>query len=391
MNTTTKAISAVCAVIFCTTSFARTPEVKLVSATQNHRTSAVVCVYSNDIPAIVTFDVLTNGVSIGGRNLRYCVGDVNKYVAAGEHTLTWRPDKAWPGQKITDGSVQFAVTAWATNAPPDYMALDLEIDGRITFYPSEGALPYDVTNNVYRTTQILFRKCPAAGVTWRMGSPTTESTRVADRETPHAVSFTEDYYIGVYPLTQGQYKFINARRTVGVTFTSHYSDSADSPYYPFHGLNFADCCGKYENGTNWDADNQSRFVTSGSICGLLRIMGANAVDFDVPTEAQWEYACRAGTGSAFNNGSDSDMSDVGWYANNSDGVTHPVGMKKPNVWGIYDMHGLVMEWCRDWPYWAYQNLPQTQDPPGSTESQSKAWTDTQRSETTWSSTPERQS
>ena len=87
MNTITKAIPAVCAAIFCTTSFARTPEVKLVSATQNHRTSAVVCVYSNDIPAIVTFDVLTNGVSIGGRNLRYCVGDVNKYVAAGGMTI----------------------------------------------------------------------------------------------------------------------------------------------------------------------------------------------------------------------------------------------------------------------------------------------------------------
>ena len=51
--------------------------------------------YTLDSPAVVTFDVLTNGVSIGGRNLRYCVGDVNKYVPAGEHSLTWRPDKAW--------------------------------------------------------------------------------------------------------------------------------------------------------------------------------------------------------------------------------------------------------------------------------------------------------
>ena len=371
MNTTTKAIPAFCVAIFCATSLARIPEVKLVSATQNHRTSAVVCVYSNDIPAIVTFDVLTNGVSIGGRNLRYCVGDVNKYVPAGEHSLTWRPDKAWPGQKITDGSVQFAVTAWATNAPPDYMALDLEINGRITFYPSEGALPYDVTNNVYRTSQMLFRKCPAAGVTWRIGSPVTEDKRVAARESPHSVSFTEDYYIGVYPLTQGQYKHVNAHRTVSVTYTSNYADSPDSPLYPFCGLNMNDIRGRISEGINWHAGNQSLTVTSESICGLLRTMGANAVDFDIPTEAQWEYACRAGEGAAYSNGSNSDMSDLGWYDGNSDGVPHPVGMKKSNAWGIYDMHGLVSEWCRDWRFWAYETLEQTIDPPGSSEAQSK--------------------
>ena len=78
MNASKNTMSAVCAAVFCVAACAATPEVKLVSATQNPRTSAVVCVYSNDIPAIVTFDVLTNGVSIGGRNLRYRVGDVNK-------------------------------------------------------------------------------------------------------------------------------------------------------------------------------------------------------------------------------------------------------------------------------------------------------------------------
>ena len=372
MNVSKKATSAVCAAIFCTAACAATPEVKLVSATQNPRSSAVVCVYSNDIPAIVTFDVLTNGVSIGGRNLRYCVGDVNTYVVAGEHTLTWRPDKAWPGQKITDGSVQFAVTAWATNAPPDYMALDLEVNGRIAFYPSEGALPYDVSNDVYRTTQMLFRKCPAAGVTWRIGSPLTEPGRdsTAAREVPHSVSFTEDYYIGVYPLTQGQYKFINARRTSAVSYTSYYADSVDSPKYPFYGLNFADCRGKkVADGINWDRENRSLAVSSASLCGLLRAMGGNAVDFDVPTEAQWEYACRAGTGTAFNNGSASDMSDVGWYDGNSGGTPHAVGTKNPNAWGIYDMHGLVDEWCRDWVYWAYENLDAV-DPAGSTAAES---------------------
>ena len=65
------------------------------------------------------------------------------------------------------------------------------------------------------------------------------------------------------------------------------------------------------------------------------------------------------------------MSDLGWYDGNSGGVPHPVGMKKSNAWGIYDMHGLVSEWCRDWRFWAYETLEQTIDPPGSSEAQSK--------------------
>jgi formylglycine-generating enzyme required for sulfatase activity len=87
---------------------------------------------------------------------------------------------------------------------------------------------------------------------------------------------------------------------------------------------------------------------------------AQGWDYRLPTEAQWEYACRAGTTAAFSWGDDeSQIGDYAWYAQNSGAKTHAVGQKKPNPWGLYDMHGNCIEWCRD--AWS-DSLPGGTDP-----------------------------
>jgi len=123
-------------------------------------------------------------------------------------------------------------------------------------------------------------------------------------------------------------------------------------------------------------DNPSYFKKCGDDCPVENVSWDNAQDFikklnekeksdkyRLPTEAEWEYVCRAGTATEFSFGDDADkLDDYAWYDTNSEDKTHPVGQKKPNPWGLYDMPGNVFEWCQDW-YGHYPSNPVV-DPKG---------------------------
>lgn len=294
-----------------------------------------------DAPAIVTVDIQTNGVSIGDANLHYMAGDVNKRVEPGIRTLTWRPDKAWPGYKLTNG-VTAVVTAWSLATPPDYMVVSLVASHDIAYYPSAEAVPFGVTNEIYKTEYLVMRKIPAANVRWRMGSTSTEEGRMAEREMPHVVTLTNDYYMGIYAVTRQQYYLATGGGRPNDL--SPFGEDAGRPVTYVNWNTLRNNGG--DSSIDWPA--AGHLVGTGVINDFRTVTG---LELDLPTDAEWEFACRAGCGAAYCNGlaiAISTLNDYAWQDRLGEPGPFEVGLLLPNAWGLYDTMGNVWEWCLDW-------------------------------------------
>jgi formylglycine-generating enzyme required for sulfatase activity len=161
---------------------------------------------------------------------------------------------------------------------------------------------------------------PVAPGTFLMGSPTDEPERFSD-ETQHSVRITKPYWLGKFPVTQAQWQAVMGSNP-------SFSEGAQCPV---ENVSWDDATAFCEKVTN-----QER--TAGRL--------PEGYYYTLPTEAQWEYACRAGTTGAYSGSGKLD--EMGWYDGNSSSTTHDVGGKSPSAWGFYDMHGNVFEWCLDW-------------------------------------------
>jgi eukaryotic-like serine/threonine-protein kinase len=175
------------------------------------------------------------------------------------------------------------------------------------------SLPQSLANSIGMEFRLI-----QAG-TFKMGSPTSEGERSSD-ETQHEVTLTRPYYLGVYEVTQEQYEKVMGTNPSGFK----------GPRHPVETVSWEDA---------------QEFIAKLNALSAEQSAGR---EYRLPTEAEWEYACRAGEETAYSFGEDpSVLGKYGWFEDNSGSKTHPVGEKQPNSWGLYDMHGNVWEFCQD--------------------------------------------
>jgi formylglycine-generating enzyme required for sulfatase activity len=199
----------------------------------------------------------------------------------------------------------------------------------------EAQPPKEITNSIGMKLVLIPKG------TFMMGSPEREKGRW-EQETQHEVTISKDYYLGVYEVTQAQYEKVMGKNPSHFQGSIVRNENADLPV---------------EN-VSWD--DAVEFCKKLSDLPEEKKAGR---EYRLPTEAEWEYACRAGSKTSYSFDDEQGLlPEYGWFNRKSSQRTHTVGLLEPNAWGLYDMHGNVWEWCSDW----YVEYPQgaVSDPTG---------------------------
>ncbi|MEZ6129638.1 MAG: formylglycine-generating enzyme family protein [Planctomycetaceae bacterium] len=199
---------------------------------------------------------------------------------------------------------------------------------------------------VIADADVSIEMVPIPGGTFLMGSPDEEAERNADEGPVHKVQI-DPFWMGKYEVTWNQYDVwgenidIARRKIFGSKGTPRdpIADAVTRPTPPYTDMSFG--MGKGNNPAISMTQHAAR-----TYCKWLSAKTGHY--YRLPTEAEWEYACRAGTTTAYSFGDDPALlNDYAWYADNSDEAYHEVGKKKPNPWGLYDIHGNAAEWTLD--------------------------------------------